>query len=131
MIISGLKQTSSVKVSLTEEDEEEDPEKSDEDESADADFDKLLAESEACAKPRIPRPPIEKPMAQAGGESSCTLEAGSFMDPLRERTFAADDLGALSIPLTQSLPAASLVTRSLNDFDQRTDMLYGFAPVPL
>jgi hypothetical protein len=115
-VLEELKIISSV--TLTEKVEERNLEESDKDESFNADRDKLLAESKALAKPRILRPPVEKPKRRRGSASPYISEVDRFLDPFCERTLAVEDLETLSTSLTPFLPITSSIMSSPVSFAQ-------------
>ena len=95
-VLEGLKITNPV--NLTEKGKEETTQESDEDESFDADYEKLLAPSEALAKPRLPRPPVKKPRSRHDSTSPCIEKGDGFLDPFCERmTIAAGDSEVLYV----------------------------------
>ena len=125
-MLGGLKLTSSV--TLVEQEKEGSGEESDQDESFNADRDKLLADSEALAKPRIPKAPVEKPRNSA---SLCISEVDRFLDPFCERTLATQEMEASTAASSLFLPVASSVICSPIDLEQSACVSCSFAPVPL
>ena len=128
-LLERLRRTSSV--TLTGKEEEKNSEGSDEDQSSDADYDKLLAEFEAIAKPRISRPPVQKPKRQRGRALFNASKVDRFLDPFCERTLAAKDLKASCAPITRRLPVRSSVMSPSIDFIKPAHMPHSYAPVLL
>jgi hypothetical protein len=117
-------------ISLTGMEEEDDSEDSDEDESLQAGFERLQAESEALAKPRVRKPPIEKPRRRRlqNNSSLRISEEGRFLDPFCERSVLANDFETLGTPptsLKSSLVSASDVTQQICMPSEPTPMCLG------
>lgn len=125
VVLKGLKITNSM--TLTEEDERGDPEESGEDESLEADCERRQGESEVLARPRIRKPPIEKPRSQKSNALPGISKVDRFLDPFCERPLLADDSGGSSA--SSPIHMLSLLTPTHFDFAQPIQMPYIFPPV--
>jgi hypothetical protein len=127
-VIRNLKITSSLK--LTENDDAETEDERDEGESFEADWNNLLAESEVLARPRVSRPPIDKPRRQRSSVLARISEKKKISDPFCERAPIIEELEGSSISTTPLfLPGISLATSM--PANEPMYMTQNFPSVPL
>ncbi|KAG4419436.1 hypothetical protein IFR04_007393 [Cadophora malorum] len=104
-------------VLLSSNDDQQNAEEDCEQDSIEADCENLQAISESLAKPRVQKPPIEKPRKQHGSSSPLYLTEQRVFDPWCERTLAFEDDDSWMPSLDRQFSKQALVTTPENLLD--------------